>query len=204
MGYKIGLTSLKARTQLNLHEPDYGHLFHTMEIKNGQLSLRDLIQPKIEGEIAFIMKKALKGPGVTRATALEATDHVRASMEIVDTRIEKWEIAGEDTIADNGSSARYVLGDKKVAPQQLDFQFMGMNLIRNGEVLVTGSGAAVKGDPLEALAFLANELGKHGKTLEAGAVVLSGSLSTMLPLKDPGKFDCDFKGLGRVSLTVNT
>lgn len=202
-GYKIGLTSREAQKHFGLTHPDYGHLFNTMAIcEEGELVLSQLIQPKIEGEVAFILGKDLKGPGLTLVDVLTAVDCALVAMEIVDSRIENWKIKAADTIADNGSSARYVLGTLKRSLRDFDLTTIGMALSRNAEVLVTGSGAAVMGNPLNAVVFLANELGKMDKGLLAGEVILSGSLSGMIPLQARDSFTCEMLGLGKCSVHV--
>lgn len=200
-GYKIGLTSREAQKHFGLSHPDYGHLFHTMAVpEEGEIDLSGLIQPKIEGEVAFVLGKDLKGPGLTLVNALNAVDYALVAMEIVDSRIENWKIKAADTIADNGSSARYVLGSVKRSLKDCDLATIGMALSKNGEVLVTGAGAAVMGNPLNALVFLANELGKRDRALLAGEVVLSGSLSGMLGIQPRDSFTCEMLGLGKCSV----
>lgn len=204
-GYKIGLTSREAQKHFGLSHPDYGHLFNTMALgEEGEIELTELIQPKIEGEVAFILGKDLKGPGLTLVDVLTAVDCALVAMEIVDSRIENWKIKAADTIADNGSSARYVLGTVKHSLKDFDLATMGMALSRNAEVLVTGSGAAVMGNPLNAVVFLANELGKMDKGLLAGEVILSGSLSGMLAIQPRDSFTCEMMGLGKCSVHFTT
>lgn len=201
VGYKIGLTSLEAQKHFGITHPDFGHLFHTMVLdQDAEFDVSTLIQPKIEAEVAFILGRDLKGPGVTIAEAARAVDSVMGAFEIIDSRIKDWRIKAADTIADNGSSSRFVLAGTPVRLTELDLPHVGMALSKNGEVSLTASGAAVMGNPLNALVFLANELGEHGRPLMAGEVILSGSLGGMLPMR-PGEFyTAEFLKLGRVGL----
>ena len=200
LGYKVGLTSLEAQKHFKVFEPDYGHLFDHMVISEEKpIDLSRLIQPKIEGEIAFVLGKDLKGPGISVAEAMRAIDHVTASFEIIDSRIRDWKISALDTIADNGSSALYMLSGKKNKLDNLDLPHLGMALCRNNEVQVTACGAAVMGNPLNAVVFLANQLALHDRGLLAGEVILSGSLGGMIPMKEGEHYSLEIQGLGRVS-----
>jgi 2-keto-4-pentenoate hydratase len=201
VGYKIGLTSREAQKQFGVFEPDFGHLFEGMWVaEEGEIVLSELIQPKIEGEVAFLMGRELKGPGATSVDALAAVDAAFISMEIVDSRIANWKIKAVDTIADNGSSSRFVVGTKPVSLKNLDLPLLGMALSKNGEVQVTGAGAAVMGNPLNAVAFLANELAKFDRCLQPGQIVLSGAVSSMIPLKAGEFYTCEMARLGKVSV----
>lgn len=202
-GYKIGLTSRSAQKHFQVFEPDFGHLFADMAWRDeAEESLSALIQPRIEAEMAFVLGKDLTGPGVTMAQAMGAVDCVVGAMEIIDSRIADWKIKAHDTIADNGSSARYVLGSRAVKLSDIDLNSVGMSLSKNGEVWVTGAGSAVLGNPLNALVFLANRLGERGTGLKAGQFILSGALSGVLPMKAGDFFTAEFLKLGRVSVRV--
>lgn len=203
LGYKIGLTSKAAQKHFGVNEPDFGHLFHTMQIENdAEIELSTLLQAKIEGEIAFVMGKDLPKDKVTLAQVMEATDYVTCSFEIIDSRIKDWKIKCVDTIADNGSSARFILSSQKTLLKDVDLPFVGMALSRNNEVEITGSGAAVLGNPLNAVVFLAQELAAHGKQIKAGDIILSGSLSGMFEMKAEDHFKCEMWKLGTVSTRV--
>jgi len=204
VGYKIGLTSRAAQIHFGLTHPDLGHLFAPMAVADeGETALSQLIQPKIESEIALVLGKDLKGPDVTIVDVMNAVEYAVCAMEIIDSRIENWKITAADTIADNGSSAQFVLGENKVPVKGLNLAELGMAFYRNGEVLFTASGAAVMGNPLNALVFLANELGKHNRTLRAGEVILSGALSGMSPMKAGDFFSCEIAKLGSCSVRVS-
>lgn len=200
-GFKIGLTSREAQKHFGVFKPDFGHLFASMAVLDqGTVSLASLIQPKIEAEMAFVLGRDLKGPGITLREVTSSIDCVVAALEIIDSRIENWKISASDTIADNGSSARYVLGKKRERLDALDLSLLGMALSQNSEVLVTAAGSAVMGNPLMALVFLVNELGEKGLTLEAGQVILSGSLGGMLTMRSGDTFLCEIQDLGQLSV----
>ena len=153
VGRKIGLTSLAMQQMLAVFEPDYGHLFEDMQIPSGgTVPTSNLIQPKIEGEIAFVLKHELSGPGVTPEDVLQATEYVVPALEIIDSRIRNWEIKLTDTVADNGSSALFVLGAERSGIQGRELSAERMTLWKNGEVAVTGTGAAVMGNPVTCVA----------------------------------------------------
>ena len=169
VGKKIGLTSEAVQTQLGVYEPDFGQLLSGMAHDDGAvIDLDALIQPKAEGEVAFVLKSDLNGPGVTAADVLAATDYVQACFEIVDSRIEGWNIRIADTVADNASCGLYVLGETHVDPGDLDLATVEMVIERNGEVATSGTGAAVQGSPVNSVVWLANTLGHLGIPFRAG------------------------------------
>ncbi|MBW7984932.1 2-oxopent-4-enoate hydratase [Enterobacillus tribolii] len=196
IGKKIGVTSQVVMQMLDVHQPDFGMLTSGMVYDHGAaLDVRPLIAPKAEGEIAFILKRDLTGPGVTLADALAATELVVPCIEVVDSRIRDWKISIQDTVADNASSGLIVLGDNAVSPRGLDLALVGMTLEKNGEVVATGAGAAALGHPANAVAWLANTLGALEIPLKAGEVILSGSLAAMVPV---GAGDCLSISLGSI------
>lgn len=197
VGKKIGVTSKSVQTMLNVHQPDFGCLTDRMVYDSGSevpIS-RLLIQPRAEGEIAFVLKHDLIGPGITGADVLRATEGVMPCFEIVDSRIDGWRIKIQDTIADNASCGLFVLGDQLVDPARVDLATCGMVMERNGEIVATGAGAAALGSPVNCVAWLANTLGRFGTPLQAGEVILSGSLVPLLPVK-PG--DCVHLSIGGI------
>lgn len=201
VGKKIGLTSKAMQDLLGVHEPDYGHLLDDMVVPNGQaVPMSRLLQPRCEGEIAFLLKRDLVGPGVTVAEVLAATEAVLPALEIVDSRVRDWRIQIQDTVADNASSALLVLGDKLTPVHGLDLRLVGMVLEKNGQVAATGAGAAVLGHPAAAVAWLANKLGEFGVALKAGEVVLSGALTAALPIAAGDAFRVEFDRLGSASI----
>lgn len=201
IGKKIGVTSKAVMNLLNVHQPDFGMLLDNMLYNEGEVIKADsLIQPKAEGEIAFLLKKDLAGPGITTADVLAATEGVMACFEIVDSRIKDWQIGIQDTVADNASCGVFVLGDNLISPHKVDLNNCGMLLEKNGELVATGSGAAALGSPAYAVAWLANTLGELGMSLKAGEVILSGSLATMVPLKAGDSLRVTIGGIGSCSV----
>lgn len=201
VGKKIGVTSQAVMNMLGVHQPDFGMLTDAMVYNEGEaIEAARLIQPKAEGEIAFLLKRDLQGPGVTAADVLSATEGVMACFEIVDSRIRDWKIKIQDTVADNASCGVFVLGDRVVDPRGLDLVTCGMVLEKNGEVVVTGAGAATMASPLNAMAWLANTLGRLGVPLKAGEVVLSGALGAMVPVKAGDNLRVAIGGIGGCSV----
>jgi 2-oxopent-4-enoate/cis-2-oxohex-4-enoate hydratase len=184
VGKKIGVTSQAVMNMLGVGQPDFGYMLDGMIYGDGAaIDAGTLIQPKAEGEIAFVLKKDLMGPGVSASDVLAATEGVMACFEIVDSRITDWKIKIQDTVADNASCGVFVLGDRMVDPYAIDLRTCGMVLEKNGEIVVTGAGAATMGSPVNAVVWLANTLGKLGIPLKAGEVILSGALGAMVPVK---------------------
>jgi 2-oxopent-4-enoate/cis-2-oxohex-4-enoate hydratase len=201
IGKKIGVTSKAVMNMLGVYQPDFGLLTDGMVYNEGEaIEAKTLIQPKAEGEIAFLLKKRLQGPGVTAADVLAATEGVMACFEIVDSRVRDWKIKIQDTVADNASCGVFVLGDHVVDPREVDLTTCGMVLEKNGEVAVTGAGAAALGHPLNAVAWLANTLGPLGLALEPGEVVLSGALAAMVPVKAGDSLRMAIGGIGGCSV----
>lgn len=201
VGKKIGLTSLAMQQLLGVDEPDYGHLLSNMVIENGDAVPKEgILQPKVEAEIAFVLKEDLKGPNVTTLDVIQATDYILPAIEIVDSRVTNWNIKLPDTIADNASSAYYVLGGKPHKIEDVDLELIGMVLSKNGEVVNTGVGAAALGNPLQCVAWLANRLADFDIPLRAGEVILSGALSAAVNAEEGDSFIARFAHLGDVSV----
>lgn len=201
VGKKIGLTSLAMQTMLGVKEPDYGHILNGMVAMEGEkICAGDLIAPRIEGEIAFVLKEDLKGPGVTVMDVLRCSEGVVPALEIVDSRIRDWKIKLPDTVADNASSALIVLGGVLTPAQAVDLRTVGMVMEKNGEILGTAAGAAVLGHPAQAVAWLANKLFAYGIALQKGEVVLSGALTAAAPFAAGDFFRADFGTLGDVKI----
>jgi len=198
-GKKIGLTSEGIQKQLNVNEPDYGHLFAAMHCEDGRIVTDQLLQPKIEGEIAFILKADLSGGRVTAEDVRNATDYVVAAFEIVDSRVADWKIQLVDTVADNASSGRYVLGSEKRRLHEVGLPTVSMRLYQNDALVMEGIGAAVLGDPCKSVAWLANRLWGYGVTLQKGEVILSGAFTAAPVAKKGDRFTATFSGLGTVS-----
>lgn len=201
IGMKIGLTSVGMQKLLGVDEPDYGHLMDDMLLLEGEpCRMDELIQPKVEGELAFCLKKSLKGPGVTIADVYHAVDYVVPALEIVDSRIKDWKIRLFDTIADNGSSARIVVGSRMTPIEQVDMRLTGMTLEKNGQLINSGTTAEVWGNPAAAVAWLANSLSGFGIELQAGSIVLAGALTAAVPAQAGDCFTASFYGLGSVGV----
>jgi 2-keto-4-pentenoate hydratase len=201
VGKKIGLTSKAMQNMLNVNQPDYGHIRDGMLVEDGAtVSVARLIQPKVEPEIAFILDQDLKGPRVTAAEVLVATRFVIPALEIIDSRIENWKIKLCDTIADNASSARVVVGSTPKRVDQIDLKLIGMVLEKNGEIAQTGAGGAVLGHPANAVAWLANAVAKFGVSLKAGEVIMPGAISAAVDVAKGDLLRASFDRLGTVSV----
>jgi 2-keto-4-pentenoate hydratase len=201
VGKKIGLTSLAMQTMLGVKEPDYGHILNGMVVMEGEkIPAADLIAPRMEGEIAFVLKEDLKGPGVTLTEVIRCTEGVIPALEIIDSRVKDWKIKLPDTVADNASSARIVVGGVLSPLPGIDLRTVGMVLEKNGEVLATAAGAAVLGHPAQAVAWLANKLAAYGIPLRKGELILSGALTAAAPIVAGDFFRADFGLLGDVKI----
>ena len=201
VGKKIGITSRAMQVMLGVSEPDYGHILDGMVVAEGEMiRTADLIQPRIEGEIAFILKEDLQGPGVTLADVIRCSEGVIPALEVIDSRIMDWKIKLPDTVADNASSARIVLGGKITPVLGLDLRTAGMVLEKNGEIAATAAGAAVLGNPAQAVAWLANKLARYKISLAKGEVILSGSLTAAVPVAAGDFIRADFGYLGDVKI----
>lgn len=197
-GKKIGLTSPGIQQQLGVNEPDYGHLFAAMNCTNNKVKTDQLILPKIEAEIAFILSSDLIGGNVTARDVVSATEYVVGAFEIVDSRVADWRIKLVDTVADNASSGRYILGQKRFRPGEIDLPAETMRLYKNGELVGEGNGAAVLGDPCAAVAWLANRLWDYGVPLKRGEVILSGAFSAAPAAQKGDVFRVEFSSFGAV------
>jgi 2-oxopent-4-enoate hydratase len=199
VGKKIGLTSRAVQKQLGVSEPDFGYLISSMNVPMGEtVSRSTLLQPRVEGEAVFVLKRSLKGPGITVADVARATDFVLPCIEIIDSRVKDWRIKIQDTVADNASSALFVLGTEPRRLGNSDLREAGMALRVNGEVLSTGCGAACLDHPALAVAWLANALGKFGVALEAGELILSGAFGPVVPVSAGDRVEVEISGLGAV------
>lgn len=208
IGWKIGLTSKAMQQALNIDIPDSGILFDDMRFDNGATIPRGrFIQPRIEAEIAFVMKSALAGADVTREAVLEATDHVAPSLEILDTRIlRKDPQTGKarvifDTISDNAANAGIILGADRHRATAHDLRWVGAIVSRNSDVEETGLGAGVLNDPVESVVWLARRMAQYGQTIQAGQVILSGSFIRPVECPSGTRIHADFGSFGSVSCT---
>lgn len=203
IGPKMGLTSQAKMQQMGVDEPIYGYVFDYMLIDNGgKVSLSDLIHPKVEAEIAFIIGEDIVGPGITGAQVLAKTESVLPALEIIDSRYENFNFTLPDVVADNASTSRVVFGTTIKSPEQFELDLVGATLSINGELKELGAGAAVLGHPANAIAMLANMLAKKGDKIRKGDVILSGALTGAVLLEKGDVVSGKFDGLGEVSFTV--
>lgn len=202
VGKKIGVTSKPVQDMLGVHQPDFGFLTNRMWIGNGDTIkiAETMIAPRAEAEIALILKRNLKGPGVTPDDVLAATFAVAPCFEIVDSRIANWDIGIVDTVADNASCGVFVIGEERIKPQGLDLAKVHCQMWKNGVPLSEGYGSAVQGSPLASVAWLANTLGAYDVTLDAGDVILSGSLVPLAPAAPGDQFKMSLTGLGSCTI----
>lgn len=201
VGKKIGLTAKAVQQMVGVDEPDFGFLTDAMQFAEGETVTiaNSMLTPMVEPEIALVLKSTLPTEGVTPEMVREATDYAVASLEIVDTRFNTQKITIVDTVADNASSALFVLGKDRIDPFAIELETVQCQLIRNGEKITEGVGAAVLGSPYISAAWLANRLGSVGVALEAGDVVLPGSLTPFAPITAGDIFVAEFSGIGSVT-----
>ena len=204
VGRKIGVTSAVVMSMLKVHQPDFGLLTDAMHHQDGaQILTSQFIQPKIETEIAFRLRRDLVGENLSTEDVLEATETVMTSFEVVDSRVRDWKIKIQDTVADNASCGVYVLGRTEVDPRQVDLLNCAMTMHKNGSVVATGKGSATMGSPLIAVAWLANTQNRLGAPLRAGEIILSGALGAMIPIQAGDSFHAQIEGLGTCSVRFN-
>ncbi len=202
-GHKIGLTSRAMQISSQIDEPDYGTLLDDMFFEPGDIPAQRFIAPRVEVELAFVLKKKLEGAHVTVDDVLDATDYVTPAIEIIDARVEQFDRHTKvmrkvfDTISDNAANAGIVLGGNKVAPRSVDLPWCGAILRQNGAVEETGLAAGVQGHPAVGVAWLVHKLAPWGECLEAGEVVLAGSFTRPVAAKVGDVFDADYGALGR-------
>jgi 2-keto-4-pentenoate hydratase len=189
---------------MGVDEPDYGHLLDDMFVLEGSaIPAADFCDPRVEVEVAFVLGKGLTGPGVSAADVLRATDFVLPAIEVIDSRIRDWKIGLADTIADNASSARVVLGGHPTSLNDVDPRTIGAVLRKNGEVVETGAAGAVLGNPVTAVAWLANKVHSFGVTLEPGHVIMPGSCTRAVDVNAGDVIRADFDYLGYVSVVFS-
>ncbi|HYD78096.1 2-oxo-hept-4-ene-1,7-dioate hydratase [Ramlibacter sp.] len=203
IGHKIGLTSRAMQQSSQIDEPDYGTLLDDMLFQPGDIPTDRFIAPRVEVELAFILKRTLEGDQVTVDDVLEATEYVTPAIEIIDARIEQFDRHTkaprkvQDTISDNAANAAIVLGGRRVHPREVDLPWCGAILRQNGTVEETGLAAGVQGDPAIGVAWLARKLAPWGERLEAGEIVLAGSFTRPVLARRGDTFDADYGKLGR-------
>jgi 2-keto-4-pentenoate hydratase len=199
VGRKIGLTSPSVQEQFGVFQPDFGLLFSDMMYASGEpVPLDRFLQPRVEAEVAFVLGRPIKNPDSTVAEVLRATEFVLAAIEIVDSRVEDWDIRITDTIADNASSGAVVLGTTPYSLTGLDLTEVAMVLEHDGEKVSSGTGADCMGSPVTAVAWLAREVARRGRPLAEGEIVLSGALGPVVPVEGPGSYRARLDGMGAV------
>lgn len=203
-GHKVGLTSRAMQQMLGVNEPDYGHLLDDMFADEQEsIDTSRLMQPRVEIEVAFVLGRPLVGPGVTVAQAIRATEFVLPALEIVDSRIADWDVKLADTIADNASSGMVVLGGSPTRLTDIDVRLIGATLRSGGELQETGCSGAALGNPVVAVAWLANKIASFGVTLAEGDVVMPGSCTRMIPVQPGDVVRAEFDNLGHVSVSFS-
>ncbi|OMC40419.1 2-keto-4-pentenoate hydratase [Mycobacterium sp. IS-1264] len=202
LGHKVGLSSKAMQQMMGVDEPDYGHLLDEMQVfEDTPVKAGRYLLPRVEVEVAFILGADLPGAGCTEDDVLAATEALAPSIELIDTRITDWKIALCDTIADNASSAGFVLGQARVAPGDVDVKAIDAVLTRNGEVIAEGRSDAVLGNPVTAVAWLSRKVESFGVRLRKGDIVLPGSCTRAIDARAGDEFVADFTGLGSVRLS---
>jgi 2-keto-4-pentenoate hydratase len=201
-GHKVGLSSRAMQEMMGVREPDYGHLLDEMFVfESFSVAANELIAPRVEIEVAFVLGSALPKRGCNAADVIRATEFILPAIEIIDSRIAEWKIGIVDTIADNASSAKVVLGGNPVRLQDVDVRNIGATLRLNGEIVETGTAGAVLGNPVTSVAWLARKIGLFDIALEAGHVVLPGSCTRAVTVHAGDFARADFDRLGHVEVS---
>jgi len=201
-GHKVGLSSKAMQEMMGVGEPDYGHLLSDMEVSSDEpVPAERYCYPRVEVEVAFILGETLPGDGCTEEDVLRATEYLAPAIELIDSRIVDWNIRIADTIADNASSAGYVLGPERIRPEDVDLRAIEAVLMRNGEKVAEGRSDAVLGNPVTAVAWLADKVASFGVTLEKGNVILPGSVHRAIDARPGDDFVADFQDFGSVRLS---
>lgn len=201
IGLKAGLTSHAKMKQMGVETPVFGFLVNGFSVPEGaEVKVRELIHPKVEPEIAFVLKRALKGPGCHIGAVLAATDFVLPGIEVIDSRYRDFKFDLKSVVADNTSAARFVVGGRAMRPDQVDMRTLGVVMEKNGEVVSLGAGAAVLGHPAAAVTMLANHLGRRGQEIPAGSVILSGGVTEAVAVEAGDHVCLRIQHLGSVSL----
>ena len=201
IGLKAGLTSHAKMKQMGVDTPVFGFLVDSFSVPEGaEVKVKELIHPKVEPEIAFVLKRALKGPGCHIGAVLAATEFVLPGIEVIDSRYRDFKFDLKSVGADNTSAARFVVGGRAMRPDQVDMRTLGVVMEKNGQIVAIGAGAAVLGHPAAAVAALANHLGQCGREIPAGAVVLSGGVTEAVSVEPGDHVSLHIQHLGSVSL----
>lgn len=199
VGSKIGLTSPSVQKQFGISQPDFGMLWADTEVwNNGEISVQKIMQPRAEAEIAFVLGKDLNSEFITSVDVISAIEYALASIEIVGSRIEGWNIRITDTVADNASASHFTLGHKPVRLENLDLVNCGMTMYKNGEKVSEGRGGDCLGSPINAMLWLAKTMAKLGKPMQSGDLILTGALGPMVNISAGDSFRAEIEGLGDV------
>ena len=202
VGHKVGLSSAAMQQMMGVDEPDYGHLLADMRLSEQMpADAGAYCYPRVEIEVAFVLGADLPGAGCTEADVLAATEAYAPSIELIDSRIVDWRISLVDTIADNASSAGFVLGRSRVDPARIDIKGIDATLHRNGELVAAGRSDAVLGNPVTAVAWLARTVDRFGVRLRAGHIIMPGACARAIDARPGDRFEADFAGLGTVALS---
>lgn len=201
VGLKAGLTSHAKMKQMNVETPVFGFLVDSFSVaEGGTVQIKELIHPKVEPEIAFVLKRPLKGPGCHIGAVLAATDFVLPGIEVIDSRYRDFKFDLKSVVADNTSASRFVVGGRAMRPEEVDLRTLGVVMEKNGQMVAIGAGAAVLGHPAAAVAALANHLGRRGQEIPAGSVVLSGGVTEAVSVEAGDHVSLRIQHLGSVSL----
>ena len=201
IGLKAGLTSHAKMKQMGVDTPVFGFLVDSFSVPEGaEVKVKELIHPKVEPEIAFVLKRALKGPGCHIGAVLAATEFVLPGIEVIDSRYRDFKFDLKSVVADNTSAARFVVGGRAMRPEDVDMRTLGVVMEKNGDIVSIGAGAAVLGHPAAAVAALANHLGRRGQEIPAGAVILSGGVTEAVSVEPGDHVSLRIQHLGSVSL----
>ena len=204
VGKKIGLTSFAVQKQLGVDEPDYGILFDTMDVSDsGNFDTSMAILPKVEGELTFVLGKDITSSNITLALLKDAISEIRASIEIVDSRVEGWNICISDTIADNASGSYFIVGKDYKTLKEMDPSTVVMRLYKNGDLCSEGSGKACMDNPLNAALWLAKKMADQGEPLTKGEILLSGALGPMIPVVKGDEITLEIDGFESIALTCS-
>ncbi|OMP68432.1 2-keto-4-pentenoate hydratase [Domibacillus epiphyticus] len=202
VGSKMGLTSHAKKKQMNIDKPIYGYIFDYMVTDANVLHVNELIHPKVEAEIAFILSRDLEGPDVTTEDVLASTEYVVPALEVIDSRFQNFQFTSPDVIADNASSSRVFFGSVMRKPDEMELDLVGVTLSINGELRDLGASAAVLGHPANSVAMLANMLSRQGKKLKAGQIILTGGITGAQLLSLGDIVSAKWDGLGTVEFKV--
>ncbi len=205
VGRKIGLTAPAVQQQLGVDQPDFGYLFADMDVSGEPLvPFRKLLQPKVEAEVAFVLKEDLQGDVLSEERVRASVDYAVAALEIVDSRIANWDLKIADTVADNASSGLFVLGENRLTLDEFDPRAVTMRMSADGVPVSEGNGSACLGDPVLALVWLARTAAIFGQPLRAGQVILSGALGPMAAVGPGVRFEAEIEPLGTVATTFSS